>query len=110
MNSFVRLEFAKIHLSLKRVNLRAKGAKLKQERICFCILWLRINCAFVLLSTLLEHVNMYINDVIKIVFRTSTVQIAPLIAVIVRTAGHVLQTRVCVQMAVRTGGPGTSAL
>lgn len=53
---------------------------------------------------------MYTNDVFKIAFRTSTVQIAPLIAVIVRTEGHVLQTRVCVQMAVRTGGPGASAL
>lgn len=51
---------------------------------------------------------MYTNDVFKIAFRTSTVQIAPLIAVIVRTAGHVLQTRVCVQMAVRMGGPGAT--
>lgn len=53
---------------------------------------------------------MYTNDVFKIAFRTSTVQIAPLIAVIVRTEGHVLQTRVCVQMAVRMGGPGATAL
>lgn len=47
--------------------------------------------------------------VFKIAFRTSTVQIPPLIAAIVRTEGHVLKTAVCVQTAVRTDGLGTSA-